>query len=137
MTSIWSGSHVKSAGKYVDSPELQRATYAVNGDQLLLTCYFEGDHLRLLYDIRKLLFDIANETAYTMDSMEVVLEHSIHSRNPYLNEICREMGEGLQKKERGCGQELWQERIEAWQKTLGLTSGGKEIFAGQGSGRYL
>ena len=42
------------------------------------------NHLRLLYDIRKLLFDIANETAYTMDSMEVVLEHSIHSRNPYL-----------------------------------------------------
>ena len=28
------------------------------------------NHLRLLYDIRKLLFDIANETAYTMDSME-------------------------------------------------------------------
>ena len=37
------------------------------------------NHLRLLYDIRKLLLDIANETAYTMDSMEVVLEHSIHS----------------------------------------------------------
>ena len=80
------------------------------------------NHLRLLYDIRKLLLDIANETAYTMDSMEVVLEHSIHSRNQHLNEICREMGEGLQRKERGCGQELWQERIEAWQKTLGLTS---------------
>lgn len=42
------------------------------------------------------------------------------------------MGEGLQKKERGCGQELWQERIEAWQKTLGLTSEEKEIFAGAG-----
>ena len=68
------------------------------------------NHLRLLYDIRKLLLDIANETAYTMDPMEVVLEHAIHSRNPYLNEICKEMGEGLQKKERGCGQELWQER---------------------------
>ena len=79
------------------------------------------NHLRLLYDIRKLLLDIANETAYTMDSMEVVLEHSIHSRNPHLNEICREMGEGLQRKERGCGQELWQERIEAWQKRLGLS----------------
>ena len=39
------------------------------------------NHLRLLYDIRKLLLDIANETAYTMDPMEVVLEHSIHSRN--------------------------------------------------------
>ena len=89
------------------------------------------NHLRLLYDIRKLLFDIANETAYTMDSMEVVLEHSIHSRNPYLNEICREMGEGLQKKERGCGQELWQERIEAWQKTLGLTRRRKKFLQGQ------
>ena len=31
------------------------------------------NHLRLLYDIRKLLFDIANETAYTMDSMEVAM----------------------------------------------------------------
>lgn len=90
------------------------------------------NHLRLLYDIRKLLFDIANETAYTMDSMEVVLEHAIHSRNPYLNEICKEMGEGLQKKERGCGQELWQERIEAWQKRLGLSLEEKEIFAGAG-----
>ena len=64
--------------------------------------------------------------------MEVVLEHSIHSRNPHLNEICREMGEGLQRKERGCGQELWQERIEAWQKRLGLSSEEKEIFAGAG-----
>ena len=90
------------------------------------------NHLRLLYDIRKLLFDIANETAYTMDPMEVVLEHAIHSRNPYLNEICKEMGEGLQKKERGCGQELWQERIEAWQKRLGLSLEEKEIFAGAG-----
>ena len=63
------------------------------------------NHLRLLYDIRKLLLDIANETAYTMDPMEVVLEHAIHSRNPYLNEICKEMVRGLQKKERGCGQE--------------------------------
>ena len=90
------------------------------------------NHLRLLYDIRKLLLDIANETAYTMDSIEVVLEHSIHSRNPYLNEICREMGEELQKKERGCGQELWQERIEAWQKRLGLSLEEKEIFAGAG-----
>ena len=34
------------------------------------------NHLRLLYDIRKLLLDIANETAYTMDPMEVVLEHA-------------------------------------------------------------
>ena len=90
------------------------------------------NHLRLLYDIRKLLLDIANETAYTMDPMEVVLEHAIHSRNPYLNEICKEMGEGLQKKERGCGQELWQERIEAWQKRLGLSLEEKEIFAGAG-----
>ena len=91
------------------------------------------NHLRLLYDIRKLLLDIANETAYTMDPMEVVLEHAIHSRNPYLNEICKEMGEGLQKKERGCGQELWQERIEAWQKTLGLTSEEKEYVTGRQS----
>ena len=75
------------------------------------------NHLRLLYDIRKLLLDIANETAYTMDPMEVVLEHAIHSRNPYLNEIC---------------QELWQERIEAWQKRLGLSLEEKEIFAGAG-----
>ena len=90
------------------------------------------NHLRLLYDIRKLLLDIVNETAYTMDPMEVVLEHAIHSRNPYLNEICKEMGEGLQKKERGCGQELWQERIEAWQKRLGLSLEEKEIFAGAG-----
>lgn len=30
------------------------------------------NHLRLLYDIRKLLLDIVNETAYTMDPMEVV-----------------------------------------------------------------
>ena len=67
-----------------------------------------------------------------MDSMEVVLEHSIHSRNQHLNEICREMGEGLQRKERGCGQELWQERIEAWQKRLGLSLEEKEIFAGAG-----
>ena len=89
------------------------------------------NHLRLLYDIRKLLLDIANETAYTMDPMEVVLEHAIHSRNPYLNEICKEMGEGLQKKERGCGQELWQERIEAWQKRLGLSLEEKKSLQGQ------
>ena len=123
MTSIWSGSHVKSAGKYVDS----------SGKRWFWISDSNGSEksFAAAYDIRKLLFDIANETAYTMDSMEVVLEHSIHSRNPYLNEICREMGEGLQKKERGCGQELWQERIEAWQKTLGLTRRRKKFLQGQ------
>ena len=124
MTSIWSGSHVKSAGKYVDSSGKRWFGFQIQMDL--------KNHLRLLYDIRKLLLDIANETAYTMDPMEVVLEHAIHSRNPYLNEICKEMGEGLQKKERGCGQELWQERIEAWQKRLGLSLEEKEIFAGAG-----
>ncbi len=75
MTSIWGGSHVKSAGKYVDSSG-KRWFWISNQMDL-------RNHLRLLYDIRKLLLDIANETAYTMDPMEVVLEHAIHSRNPY------------------------------------------------------
>ena len=38
------------------------------------------NHLRLLYDIRKLLLDIANETAYTMDPMEVVIRYTAEIR---------------------------------------------------------
>ena len=90
-------------------------------------------HLQMLYDVRKLFLDIANEMAYSMEPVEVILGQSVHSKNPYLNEFCHEIGEGLQKKNRGNGQELWQERLCVWQKKLGLTQEEKEIVAGAGS----
>ena len=63
------------------------------------------NHLRLLYDIRKLLLDIVNETAYTMDPMEVVLEHAIQNKNPKKNEIYKEKNERLQNKKKENKQE--------------------------------
>lgn len=96
-------------------------------------CTDMRNHLRLLYDIRKLLSDIANETAYSMDSMEAVLKYDVQSKNPYLDKICKETGKKLEKKENGCGQELWRESIEACQNELGLTSDEKEIFIEAGA----
>ena len=52
MTSIWSGSHVKSAGKYVDSSGKRWFWISnPNGSEKSIQW--------LLYDIRKLLLDIA------------------------------------------------------------------------------
>ena len=69
-----------------------------------------------------------------MDPMEVVLEHAIHSRNPYLNEICKEMGGGITEEgKRMADRNSWQERIEAWQgKGVGLSFGRKKKFFARG-----
>lgn len=90
-------------------------------------------HLQLLYDIRKLLLDVAAEAAYSFDSMETILKNTVKSRNPYLNEMCAAMGRQLEKKETGAGKEVWESVIESYQDKLHLTCEEKEIVISAGA----
>lgn len=90
------------------------------------------NHLLLLYDMRKLLFDIANEMTYSSDPAEQIFL-SMHSRNAQLNEICARMGTELRKKESPRGSEVWKASVELYREKMHLTDEETEIFAGAGS----
>ena len=100
-----------------------------------LACQIRTDlkeHLLLLYDMRKLLFDIANEMAYSMEPVEQIFK-SVHSRNRKLEEMCRLVGQRLQEKETGAGSEAWKSCAEIYRRELGMTEEEMEIFSGAGS----
>ena len=91
------------------------------------------NHLLLLYDMRKLLFDIANEMTYSADPAEKIFLHAVRSRNTYLNEICHLAGTKLKKKEEGNGSEIWKASVEHYREQMQLTEEEAEIFIGAGS----
>ena len=90
-------------------------------------------HLFLLYDIRKLLLDIADEMAYSLESVETVLKYTVQSKNRYLNEICKAMGEILEKKEAKNPALAWETVILEYQKKLQLKEAEKDVFADAGN----
>lgn len=91
------------------------------------------EHLQLLYEIRKLILDIANEASFSMLSVETILREEIHSKNEILNEICQSAADALEKKETKSGIEIWNHMIEVYQKKLHLSQEEKEIFQGVGN----
>lgn len=91
------------------------------------------NHLYLLYDMRKLLFDIANEMSFSLEPAEIILTDRVHSRSPCLNEICQTMAEELKKKQTGSGDEIWKKVVLQYRREMHLTEEEAEIFIGAGS----
>lgn len=89
-------------------------------------------HLSFLYDVRRLLFDIANETAYSLAPMDEVLSVRVRSGNPSLEELCRNMGQKLAEKEGGEGSRVWADTVRSFRDRLCLNAAETEIFAGAG-----
>lgn len=89
-------------------------------------------HLTVLYDIRSLLYDIANEAVYSMAPMDVILLDRTHSKNADLQELCKSVGRALSRKEGADGARVWEETVASFRDRLCLGAEEAEIFAGAG-----
>ena len=86
------------------------------------------EHIRLLYEIRQMLSDIAQEAGYCLLPMEEILENRLHPQNETLARFCKTLGNMLREKG-GCdGTILWQQAMEQYQKELRLDAAEREVL---------
>lgn len=86
------------------------------------------EHIRLLYEIRQMLLDIAQEAGYCLLPMEEILENRLHPQNEILSRFCKTLGSTLREKG-GCdGTILWQQEMERYQKKLQLDAAEREVL---------
>ncbi|MGN0348148.1 MAG: stage III sporulation protein AB [Roseburia sp.] len=90
-------------------------------------------HLRLLYEIRKMLTDIFYAASESMQPVEILLGCFVRMRDERLNEACKEIAEALIERREENGEEVWKKAFELRRKTLGLYSEEAEIVEGAGS----
>lgn len=94
------------------------------------------EHLFLLYEIRKMLTNLLYEEQYSLQPVENILLYSIHTKDERLNEICREIGQTLLKKEAADGAEIWRMVFEKKRKLLGMNEEEAEIVESAGSAYF-
>lgn len=90
-------------------------------------------HLRLLYEIRRLLVDISYGAEHTMQPVEILLGCFIKTKDARLNEVCRKIADCLIEHGEESGEAVWQTVFTANKKELGLTAEETEIIEGAGS----
>lgn len=92
-----------------------------------------AEHLKLLYEIRKLLVDISYAAYESMQPVEILLGCFIRTRDERLNRACKEIAERLLEKKEGKGEMVWRSVFAAYRKELGLVAEEAEILEGAGS----
>ncbi len=92
-----------------------------------------ADHLRLLYEIRKLFVDISYAAYESMQPVEILLGCFLRTRDEWLNEICKEIATRLIEKKEGKGEDVWRAVFLEYRRTLQLSSEEAEIVEGAGS----
>lgn len=78
------------------------------------------EHIMLLYEIRQMLVDIAQEAGYSLLPMEQILQGRLHIQTKALWDFCQELGEKLQEKKEADGAVLWQSMFWKYEKKLRL-----------------
>lgn len=78
------------------------------------------EHLRCLFELRNLLYEIFWEMNYSMQPVEMVLLYQIDTNDFVVREILQEIGEKLKGKEKGVGEEIWRECFALRRSQLGL-----------------
>lgn len=91
------------------------------------------EHLRLLYEMRKLFLDIAYAASESMRPMEVLLGCFVRAKDERLNFICRQIAEGLLEKKEGKGEEVWERVFAKERRSLGLSQEEAEVAERAGS----
>ena len=91
------------------------------------------DHLRCLFELRNLLYEIFWEMNFSMQPVEMVLLYQIETTHAGIGEIVREIGEKLKEKTASLGEEIWRESFSMYRKKLGLTEEESEIIEEAGS----
>lgn len=92
-----------------------------------------ADHLRLLYEIRKLFVDISYAAYESMQPVEILLGCFLRTRDERLNKICKEIATRLIEKKEGKGEEVWRLVFAEYRRELQLSSEEAEIVEGAGS----
>ena len=90
------------------------------------------EHLRLLYEIRQLLYDISQEAMYSLLPVERILRFRIHAKDERLGTICVRLSELLTEKNGEGGAMLWKQVFRSCEKELGLTETEAEIIENAG-----
>lgn len=92
-----------------------------------------ADHLKLLYEIRRLFVDIANEARYSMQPVEVLLGCFIKTKDERLTAVCREIADNLLEKREGAGEEVWRKVFTTNRRELGLKEDEAEVIENAGN----
>lgn len=91
------------------------------------------EHLKLLYEIRKMLLDISYAASESMQPVEILLGCFVRTKDERLNAACKEIAERLIEKREGEGEDVWKKVFEEHRKELGLCSEEAEILERSGS----
>lgn len=90
-------------------------------------------HLRCLYEIRKLLMDIAYAAFESMQPVEILLGCFIQTRDERLNCLCREIADRLIEKREQTGEEVWRSVCREYREKLQLKEDEAEVIESAGS----
>ncbi len=85
-------------------------------------------HQNRLLEISHLFTAIFWEMTYSMKPVEIILLYQIQTKDSCLEEILREIGERLMKKQARSGAEVWSEVFEEQKKNLGLKAEEQELL---------
>ncbi len=91
------------------------------------------EHLRLLYEVRKLFVDISYAASESRQPVEILLGCFVRTRDERLNNVCKEIAECLIEKNEGVGEEVWRHVFVKHRNVLGLTNAEIEVIEGAGS----
>ena len=90
-------------------------------------------HLRLLYELRRLLVDISCAAFQSMQPMEILLGCFVRTGDERLNVVCKEIADRLMEKRQERGEEVWREVFAEHEKELGLGTDEAELLQAAGS----
>lgn len=91
------------------------------------------EHLRLLYELRKLFVDISYAAFESRQPVEILLGCFVRTGEDRLNDACKEIAECLIEKKEGAGEDVWKKVFGEYRKTLHLTNEEMEVIESAGS----
>lgn len=91
------------------------------------------EHLRLLYELRRLFINISYAAFETRQPVEILLGCFVQTRDERLNTLCKEMAERLVEKKDGAGEDVWRSTFWDYKEELQLTSDEMEVVESAGS----
>ena len=92
-----------------------------------------ADHVKRLYELRKLFVDISYAAYESMQPVEILLGCFVRTRDEKINDVCKEIADQLIEKKLGQGDVVWRNVFAAHRKELGLSAEEAEVIEGAGS----
>lgn len=91
------------------------------------------EHLRLLYEVRKLFVDLSYAAFESRQPVEILLGCFVRTRDERLNDVCKEIAECLIERKEGAGEDVWRNVFVKYKKVLRLTNQEIEVIESAGS----